>query len=79
MDHKKFFDVNGDHLLIRAQSVPEPTDSDFTVENIYQAFKQRLIEELRVNQKTLVNYGEGRGFVNEYVNLIDTTGERNGL
>lgn len=65
MDHKKFFLAYGDMLL--NDSVYGP----FTPETLYLAFKARLIEELRVNQKHLVNYGEGRGFVNEYIGLID--------
>jgi hypothetical protein len=37
MDHKQFFDQYG--LF--------PVDSDYRVEDLYQAFKARLIEELR--------------------------------
>lgn len=37
MEHKEFFEKYG-HI---------PFDSDYLVEDLYQAFKQRLIEELR--------------------------------
>lgn len=38
MDHKEFFEKYG----------RIPVDSDYLAEDLYQAFKQRLCEELRI-------------------------------
>lgn len=54
MDHKSFFQDYG-------KFPPRDVDAEFSVEKLYQAFKQRLIEELRSNECDLE------------MRLIDTT------
>lgn len=45
MDHKSFFQDFGKFEL-------RDVDSEYTLEQLYQAFKQRLIEELRTDLKS---------------------------
>ena len=62
MDHKEFFDLHGDTVVARN------IVGDFDVEDLYEAFKQRLIEELRVPEPSPFPFLEGKQ------KLIDTGG-----
>lgn len=61
MDHKHFFEIHGHHLVTTSR-----IGSLYSAEELYQAFKQRLIEEVST---------EGKKVDGQYTffRLIDTT------
>lgn len=56
MNHKEFFDIFGDITLQHARIYSDGSDIygtiDLTVKDFYQAIKERLLEEMREDDRT---------------------------